>query len=88
MLNEHEQRTLHELECQFVAEDPQFPRSFASRAQHLDRKHLQRSTIVAIHGHGRALHVHAGGRITRRCVGVRGRDLAGLVGLVELPPPP
>ena len=48
MLNEHEQRTLHELECQFVAEDPQFPRSFASRAQRLDRNRLKMSTIVAI----------------------------------------
>jgi hypothetical protein len=40
VLNDHERKTLREVERQFLAEDPEFTRSFATRAQHLERRHL------------------------------------------------
>jgi hypothetical protein len=40
VLNDHERRTLREVERQFVVEDPEFARSFATRAQRLERRHL------------------------------------------------
>ncbi|MGD9991465.1 DUF3040 domain-containing protein [Pseudonocardia sp.] len=48
MLGDHEQQQLHALEHQFMAEDPQFVRSFTSRVQRLDRTRSPGSTIVAI----------------------------------------
>lgn len=48
MLNEHERRTLHEVERQFLTEDPNFPRSFDASARRLDRKRPELSTSVAI----------------------------------------
>ena len=40
MLNDHERKTLREVERQFLVEDPEFTRSFATRAQRLERRHL------------------------------------------------
>ena len=40
MLNDHERETLREVERQFLVEDPEFTRSFATRAQRLERRHL------------------------------------------------
>ena len=37
MLSDHEWRTLREVERRFLTEDPEFTRSFATRAQHLGR---------------------------------------------------
>ena len=37
MLNDHEQKTLREVECQFLAEDPQFTRAFEARQARLSR---------------------------------------------------
>lgn len=42
MLNDHERRTLREFERQFQVEDPEFTRSFDTRAQRLSRRHLDR----------------------------------------------
>jgi hypothetical protein len=39
VLNDHERKTLREVELQFVAEDPEFAQSFDSRARRLQRKH-------------------------------------------------
>ena len=39
MLNDHERKTLREVERQFLVEDPEFTRSFATRAQHLETQH-------------------------------------------------
>ena len=41
MLSDHEWRTLREVERQFLAEDPEFARSFATRAQHLGHRRLR-----------------------------------------------
>ena len=40
MLGDHERKTWRELERQFMADDPEFPRSFDARAQRLGCKHL------------------------------------------------
>ena len=40
MLNDHERKTLREVEHQLLVEDPEFTRSFATRAQRLERRHL------------------------------------------------
>ena len=40
MLSDHERKTLREVERQFLAEDPEFTRSFDTRAQRLRRRHL------------------------------------------------
>lgn len=48
MLSDHERKTLRELESQFIAEDPEFPRSFDARAQRLDRKRLGVTAMIAI----------------------------------------
>ena len=40
MLNDHERKTLREVERQFQVEDPEFTRSFDTRAQRLRRRHL------------------------------------------------
>lgn len=48
MLSDHERETLQELERQFVAHDPEFPRSFDVRAQRLGRKRLGMSATIAI----------------------------------------
>ncbi|MHA6797675.1 DUF3040 domain-containing protein (plasmid) [Pseudonocardia bannensis] len=48
MLSDHERKALRELERQFMADDPEFPRSFDARAQRLDRKHLGGSATIAI----------------------------------------
>ena len=40
MLNDHERETLREVERQFLVEDPDFTRSFATRAQRLERRRL------------------------------------------------
>jgi hypothetical protein len=40
VLNDHERKTLREVERQFLVEDPEFARSFATRAQRLERRHL------------------------------------------------
>ncbi|GAY12168.1 DUF3040 domain-containing protein [Pseudonocardia sp. N23] len=48
MLEDHEQQKLHAFERQFMAEDPQFMRSFTSRAQRLDRTRSTGSMIVAV----------------------------------------
>ena len=39
MLSDHEQERLRALERQFRAEDPEFTRSFDTRARHLRRQH-------------------------------------------------
>jgi hypothetical protein len=39
VLNDHERKTLEELERQFMADDPEFPRLFYARAQRLDSNH-------------------------------------------------
>jgi Protein of unknown function (DUF3040) len=39
VLNDHERKTLREVERQLVVEDPEFIRSFATRAQRLERRH-------------------------------------------------
>lgn len=48
MLDDRERRRLHELERQFVAEDPEFRESFDARAKRLDRTSLRTSATVAI----------------------------------------
>ena len=48
MLSDHERKTLQELERQFMADDPEFPRAFDARAQRLDRKHLGGTATTAI----------------------------------------
>jgi DUF3040 family protein len=48
MLNDREQRVLRELEQQFLADDPEFPRSFDTRAQRLGRARGATSTRVAL----------------------------------------
>jgi Protein of unknown function (DUF3040) len=40
VLNDHERKTLSEVERQFQLEDPEFTRSFDTRAQRLRRRHL------------------------------------------------
>ena len=40
MLNDHERKTLREVERQFLVEDPEFTRSFATSAQRLERRQL------------------------------------------------
>ncbi len=40
MLNDHERKTLREFERQFQVEDPDFTRSFDTRAQRLHRRQL------------------------------------------------
>ena len=40
MLNDHERKTLGEVERQFQVEDPEFTCSFDTRAQRLGRRHL------------------------------------------------
>jgi hypothetical protein len=40
VLNDHEREILREVERQFLVEDPEFARSFATRAQRLQRRHL------------------------------------------------
>jgi hypothetical protein len=40
VLSDHEWRTLREVERRFLTEDPEFARSFATRAQRLERRHL------------------------------------------------
>ena len=40
MLNDHERKTLGEVERQFQVEDPEFTCSFDTRAQRLRRRHL------------------------------------------------
>jgi hypothetical protein len=40
VLNDHEQQTLREVERQFLVEDPEFARSFTTRAQRLKPRHL------------------------------------------------
>ncbi|WP_433503703.1 DUF3040 domain-containing protein [Pseudonocardia halophobica] len=39
MLSDNERKTLEELERQFMADDPEFPRLFDVRAQRLDSNH-------------------------------------------------
>jgi|1186.fasta_scaffold450626_1 hypothetical protein len=48
MLSDREQRVLRELEQQFLTDDPDFPRSFDTRAQRLGRAHAATSTRFAI----------------------------------------
>jgi DUF3040 family protein len=48
MLNEHEQRVLRDLERQFLTDDPDFPRSFDTRAKRLGRSPVALSTHLAI----------------------------------------
>lgn len=43
MLNDHERKTLREVELQFLAEDPAFSRSFDTRAQRLQREYVDRA---------------------------------------------
>jgi hypothetical protein len=50
VLSDHERKTLQELERQFMADDPEFPRRFDARAQRLDRKHLGGAATIAIVG--------------------------------------
>jgi len=40
VLSDHERETLREVERQLLVEDPDFTRSFATRAQRLERRHL------------------------------------------------
>jgi hypothetical protein len=48
MLSDHERRALRELEQQFLTDDPEFPRSFDTRARRLGRTRLATSTYVAM----------------------------------------
>ncbi|MHA6797669.1 DUF3040 domain-containing protein (plasmid) [Pseudonocardia bannensis] len=46
MISDHERKMGRELERQFMADAPGFPRSFDARAQRLDRKHLGMSATA------------------------------------------
>ncbi|WP_158703557.1 DUF3040 domain-containing protein [Pseudonocardia dioxanivorans] len=48
MLDDHERRTLQDLERQLMAEDVEFSRSFRAHTQHLGRKHLGVAATVAM----------------------------------------
>jgi len=48
VLDDHERRTLQDLERQLMAEDVEFSRSFRAHTQHLRRKHLGGAATVAL----------------------------------------
>ncbi len=48
MLSDHERRTLRELDGRFLADDPEFPRSFDARAQRLGHTPLGGSATLAL----------------------------------------
>jgi hypothetical protein len=53
VLNDRERKTLREVERQFLVENPEFTRSFATRAQRLERRHLDgRVSQDRDRGHG------------------------------------
>lgn len=49
MLSDHQRKTLEELERRLMAEDPEFPRLFDARAQHLDsHRHVGMSFAITV----------------------------------------
>ena len=45
MLDDHEWKTLREVELQFTTEDPEFCRSFDTHARRLQREHVDRLPV-------------------------------------------
>jgi Protein of unknown function (DUF3040) len=45
VLSDHERKTLREVERQFLAEDPEFTRSFDTSAQHLRREYRDGESV-------------------------------------------
>jgi hypothetical protein len=48
VLNDHERKTLREVEQQFMAEDPEFTRAFEARQTRLSRRPHRLSATIAI----------------------------------------
>ena len=48
MLNDHERKSLRELEQRFMAEDPEFTRSFEARQARLSRHPRRRGSRIAL----------------------------------------
>ena len=48
MLNDHERKTLREVERHLMADDPEFTRAFEARQGRLPRRPGRRGTVIAI----------------------------------------